>query len=120
MDFPEAGFNAAFDEEGVHTLSPDGSRQHLAWAELRAVLIETNDSGPFGADVWWILVGRDHHLSIPQGAFGEAALFERLQALPGFNNEMVISAMQSVENKLFLCWEEAAAGEKGFDLDNAI
>ena len=38
-------------------------------------MIETNDSGPFGADVWWLLFGADDRIAVafPQGATGEQA-----------------------------------------------
>jgi hypothetical protein len=79
----------------------------LAFGDLAAIVIETNDTGPWGDDVIWHLLGRAEGscLSIPQIAEGFAPLLERLQRLPGFDNEQVIAAMGSAALNAFLCWE---------------
>ena len=83
---------------------PDAEPRTVRWNNLRAVLIETTDQGPFVEDVWWVLVDGEGHCMIAQEVGGEA-LLARLQALPDFDNEAVIAAMMSVENKLFTCWQ---------------
>lgn len=93
-------------DTGVSCRRPSGLTEMVAWDDLRAVLIETNDSGPWGADVFWILVGEQRGCVIPLGATGEAALLERLQALTGFDNNVVIQAMASTDNQRFLCWKK--------------
>jgi hypothetical protein len=84
-----------------------GVTANLAVGDLAAVVIETNDSGPWGDDVVWHLLGRAEGscLSIPQIAEGFAPLLERLQRLPGFDNEQAIAAMGSAALNAFLCWE---------------
>ena len=79
----------------------------LAFDDLAAIVIETNDTGPWGEDVIWHLFGRAEGscLSIPQAAEGFSPLLERLQRLPGFDNEQVIAAMGSAALNAFLCWE---------------
>jgi hypothetical protein len=68
---------------------------------------ETNDSGPWGADVWWILVGNapESGCVYPNGATGEQEALEALQRLPGFDNGQFIEAMTSTENARFVCWQ---------------
>lgn len=87
---------------------PDTAPRTVRWDNLHAVLIETTDQGPFAEDVWWVLIYKDEdgegHCMIAQEVGGEA-LLARLQALPNFDNEAVIAAMMSVENKLFTCWQ---------------
>jgi hypothetical protein len=69
-------------------------------------LVETTDEGPFAPDVFWILVGTAASgCVIPQGATGDAILLERLQKLPGFDNDAFIRAMRSTSNEKFLCWK---------------
>lgn len=79
----------------------------LAFDALAAIVIETNDKGPWGEDVIWHLLGRAEGscLSIPQTAEGFSAVLERLQRLPGFDNQQVIAAMASTSLNAFLCWE---------------
>lgn len=85
---------------------PDGRTERVAWDELQAFIVETTDEGPGAPDVFWILLGSaESGCVIPQGATGDKALLERLQALPGFNNQEFIRAMGSTSNQRFLCWE---------------
>lgn len=104
---PESLYVVTFDDESVTNTHPDGTVETVKWADLGAVIVETNDTGPLGIDVMWLLLARDMKSGcvIPQGATGEDKLIVRLQALPGFDNEMLIEAMCSVANKRFLCWK---------------
>jgi hypothetical protein len=102
---PESNFVVTVDDRRIVCRHPSGDEKAVAWDDLDTVVIETNDTGPWGADVWWLLLGRDgSHCAIPQGASGEAALLDRLQALPGFDNTPFIAAMGCTENRRFLCW----------------
>ena len=95
------------------TLSDDliqfenGAVASMAISDLAAIVIETNDSGPWGDDVIWHFLGRAEGscLSIPQNAEGFSPLLERMQRLPGFENKEVIAAMGSTALNSFLCWE---------------
>lgn len=103
---PEAEFVVEVDDRLVRCTRPNGEVEQVDWEDLRAVILETNDTGPIGMDVLWILVGTDSGCVIPQGARGEDALIRALQRLPGFDNEAMIRASTSVENRQFLCWEK--------------
>lgn len=92
-------------DEAVIVYRPPGRTESVRWDELRIVLVETNDLGPFVDDVFWILVGTKGGCVVPQGIEGEIDLLDCLQALDGFDNEMLIKAMGSHENQRFLCWE---------------
>ena len=56
--YPEQAFTVTVSDEGVACRRPNGEVEAVRWADLRAVLIETNDEGPIAPDVFWILVGR--------------------------------------------------------------
>ena len=84
---------------------PDGAVERVGWADLETVEIVTTSDGPFAPDVFWVLYGRDGGCAVPQGATGDGMLLERLQALPGFDNDAVIEAMSSTSNRRFLCWQ---------------
>ena len=85
---------------------PDGKVERVGWAELETIEIVTTDDGPFAPDVFWVLRGRHSGCAVPQGATGDRLLLERLQALPGFDNNAVIDAMSSTSNRRFLCWQK--------------
>lgn len=105
----EARWLVAVTEEGVACTRPDGVTESVGWSELKVVAIETTDEGPFQMDVFWLLAGENGGCAIPQGVTGEDALLERLQQLPGFDNEAFIKAMGSTENQRFICWQKATA-----------
>lgn len=71
-------------------------------ADLGAVYVETNDSGPWGADVWWLLNDKSGQAKVafPLMATGQDVALARLEMLPGFE----IKGMNSTENARFLCW----------------
>lgn len=102
---PENDILVTITEQEITCRRPDGTVESVTWQSLRAVIIETNDLGPFCTDVFWILIGDTDGCVIPQGANGESELLHRLQILPGFNNEAVIEAMGSTDNNRFLCWK---------------
>jgi hypothetical protein len=96
---------------------PGGRIERVAFADLRAVIIETNDKGPFEEDVFWILFGArlESGCVYLQGATGAQHALAALQKLPGFDNEQLIRAMSSAHNARFLCWR--APGEPAFNAD---
>jgi hypothetical protein len=99
-----------FDDERISSTFPDGTVQSIAWHEIDRVAIETNDSGPWDADVWWLLEGSDKRCVYPQGATGDAeALDEYPKRLPDFRDHAVIKAMGCTSNARFICWERRNA-----------
>lgn len=101
----ESAVTVEIKDDLVTASYPDGSTQTIDWITLQRVEIHTNDSGPWGADVWWILFGPDGQCSYPGGATGEAEILERLQRLPGFDNDQLIEAMGCTANRRFTCWQ---------------
>jgi hypothetical protein len=103
MQHPEARFvvEVTADDEIV-CQAPNQVEQRIRIADLGAVYVETNDGGPWGADVWWLLTDRtgETKVTFPQMATGEDAALERLQLLPGFE----VRGMNSTENARFMCW----------------
>jgi len=93
----------------VSSTYPDGTVQKISWGAIETVEVHTNDSGPWDADVWWILRGVNSFCSYPQGATGEVDLIPKLQTLPDFNNNEFIKAMGCTSNKDFICWQKSKA-----------
>jgi hypothetical protein len=107
----ESRYVVTVDEKEVRCRRPSGETESVTWDDLDGVIVETNDTGPWGADVWWLLFGVNGASGcvIPQGATGEQALLSKLQSLPGFDNEQLIAAMSCTDNQKFLCWTRTAA-----------
>jgi len=106
MKHPEAQFLVAVTADNEITCrAPKQAEQRIRLADLGAVYVETNDSGPWGADVWWLLEDKagETKVTFPQLATGEDAAISRLRLLPGFK----VRGMNSGENARFLCWSAA-------------
>ena len=89
----------------VSALFPDGVSQTLSWRDLVRFEIHTNDSGPWGWDVWFALVGNKESVSFPLGATGQEAALEKLQAVTGKDRGQLIDGMNCTENRTFVTWE---------------
>lgn len=95
-----------FDDASVSASFPTGATQTIAWQAVNRVAIQTNDGGPWGADVWWFLEGADGCVSYPQGATGDPEMLKQFpDRFPDFNDTAVIQAMGCTTNALFVCWE---------------
>jgi hypothetical protein len=94
------------DESGISAFFPNGDKEAITWAEVERVAIETNDSGPWGADFWWLFEGKEKRCAYPQGATGEHEVLKNLpQRFPGFSDESVITANGCTSNSRFVCWD---------------
>ena len=92
------------DDAGVTVLGEAGA-ETVTWTDVVAVTIRTTDTGPFEDDLHWELHRRHGGVvSIGSETEGIGTLIERLQRLPGFDNEAVIAASSSTEIASFTCW----------------
>lgn len=106
---PESRWIVSVDENAIHVVDEAGDAKSVHKADLSGVAIETNDSGPWGADVWWLLFGREDRLvcAFPQGATGEQAALDYLMTLSLFDHREMIEAMSSTGNAVFPVWRRA-------------
>jgi len=107
---PEAQWSISLESERIAVRDAAGETRRIAMVQLGAILVETNDSGPWGTDFWWLFLDRTKQLACaaPQGASGEQALIDWLLALPGFDHEAMIRANGSVDNGFFELWRAPA------------
>jgi len=107
---PEARWTVGMEGNRITIRDDAGQITSIAKSDLSGVAIETNDSGPWGADVWWLLFDSADEMtcSFPQGATGEDALIAYLSALPSFDHGEMISAMRSTSNAVFPVWRRSA------------
>lgn len=103
---PEADWIVAMECGSIRVVDPDGGSLAVGKSELSRVAIETNDGGPWGADVWWLMFGAGGvpACAFPLGATGETEAVDYLTALPGFDHEEMVKAMSSTGNRLFAVW----------------
>jgi hypothetical protein len=105
--WPEARWTVTLVDEEVRATDPEGKVTTLRLSDLIGVAIETNDTGPWGADVWWLLSGPGDRVAVafPQGATGEQVVVDRLTGLPGFDLSRMMDAMRSTDNAVFPVWK---------------
>jgi len=99
-----------FNDEGIRVIYPDGTLHEMLWKNVLTIAIETNDSGPSGADLWWVMEGTNERCAFPQGATGETEVVEEafFRFFPGFKYETMAAAMVCIDNQRFICWERHA------------
>jgi len=105
---PESKWVVAIDGDLISIRDEAGLIKTVAKGDLSGVAIETNDSGPWGADVWWLLLDSSDLLAcaFPQGATGEDSVIDYVSALPSFDHGEMIKAMTSTDNAVFAVWRK--------------
>ena len=94
------------DDEGVFRTWGDGQEESVRWDQLAEIEIVTTDQGPIVDDVFWLLIGEDGKgCAVPSEAEGMNELLKRLQQLPDFDNEAVITAMSRTSHARFRVWK---------------
>jgi hypothetical protein len=107
--YPECLYQVSVNEHEVQVVDPDGNTDKMLLSDLTKVVVETNDSGPWGADVWWQWYGDSQAVcSYPQGATGEDQALAFVQTLNGFNDDQLRSAMGCTSNRRFVVYERSA------------
>jgi hypothetical protein len=103
---PESRWALSLQDGAIELTIPDGESQCVQLNQLTGVAVETNDTGPWGADVWWVLFGKDDKVAVafPQGSTGEKGVVDTLMALPGFDHQAMINAMRCTTNQVFSVW----------------
>jgi hypothetical protein len=102
-----------FDDDSVTCRRGSGLVETVRWSDLRAIVIQTTADGPVVDDVFWVLVGQTTGCVVPSESTGMDGLLERLQALPGFDNEAVMAAMACTDERKFICWERGGRRSPG-------
>ncbi|GAA5118063.1 hypothetical protein [Haloechinothrix salitolerans] len=98
------------DDTGVRRTLADGSVESVTWEELKSVVIRVIPEGPWSEDVFLMLAGSDGTgTAVPSGDPAADALIERLQTLPGFDNERFIEAMTTDADEAYVVWTAASA-----------
>jgi hypothetical protein len=103
--YSERTSHVGFDQERFWVRHSEKEEESFLWKELIGVAIRIFKNEPRTPHVFWILGVEKRLLTYPDKAIGEIKMLKRLQKLPGFNNNAIISAMSCIEDKTFICWE---------------
>lgn len=106
---PESRFSIHMTETEVSCHRPDGVVESVRWDDLQKVQVLTTSDGPLLPDRFWVLQGSEKAgCCIPWGATGDLELLQRLQELPGFDNQAIMQPAGITHEALHLCWEKSA------------
>jgi len=101
---PETRYNVNVTDEIFSVTDPDGKPSSVALDKITSITVETNDSGPWGMDVWFIVMGskESEFCTYPMGATNDLLALDYFSTLPGFE----LKGMNSTENARFVCWQK--------------
>lgn len=107
---PESSFIVKVLPDEIVVHPPEAFQEHIPISEIQTIAIETNDTGPWGADVWFKIecIEPSKSSAFPQGATGEQEFIDWVFNLPGFDANQFLAAMQCTENRRFECWSAKA------------
>ncbi len=100
----------AVDDGFIVTNDGLGTELRLPMASLRRVVVATDDSGPWGVDVVFLLYSSE---AAPVGIFpleatGVQNFIDWLQRLPGYHDRELAKAMSSTEVARFVVYDAQA------------
>ena len=101
---PESKWIVELTGSVLKTVDYEGLEKSIEVTKIEQIIVETNDSGPWGTDVWWRILTKEGLLSVPGGATGESEMLKNFQAFQEFDNEELINAMSSTDNAEFVVW----------------
>lgn len=100
---PEKKFTVEITNIIISVTNPDGRVAAIALKDITSIVVKTNNTGPWGMDVWFIIMGQDGEFcTYPMGATNDLLALDYYATLPGFE----LKGMNSTENAIFICWEK--------------
>ncbi len=102
---PESKFTVDVTDKKLFVTNPDGKVSSILLKSITSIIVETNDSGPWGMDVWFIIMGASDNefCTYPMGATNDEKALDYFITLPRFE----LKGMNSTENARFVCWQKA-------------
>jgi hypothetical protein len=90
-------WSVSFSDGDIVTSDGQGAERKLPLCDLRRVVVATDDSGPWGADVVFLLYSNDPDPAavFPLEATGRDGFVEWLSAQPGYQDRELAKAMGS-------------------------
>jgi hypothetical protein len=104
---PLAKWSVAIEGDSIVTSDGSETTRNLSIPELRKVVVQTDDSGPWGADVLYFLFTGDTEPAavFPLEAQGCQNFVEWLSSLPGYDDRELARAMGSTSVARFVVFE---------------
>jgi hypothetical protein len=102
---PEKKFKVEITNTIISVTNPDERVAEIALNDVTSIVVKTNNTGPWGMDVWFVVMGQDGEFcTYPMGATNDLLALDYYATLPGFE----LKGMNSTENAIFVCWDKKA------------
>lgn len=103
---PLTRWSVSILDGNIVTSDGNGAERRLPLRDLRRVVVATDDSGPWGADVVFLLYSSDPDPAgiFPLEAAGRENFVEWLSAQPGYQGRELAKAMGSTRVARFEVW----------------
>lgn len=96
-----------FDGVGVIRRRSDGVIEYVEWDNLEEVGVRTTGTGPYFEDFFLLLHGKDNSgCVLPLQEAIDTGIVEKLQSLPGFDNEKLMQASLDLHESYYICWQK--------------
>ena len=107
---PLAKWSVRFEGDFIVTSDGSDTTHHLPISQLQKVVVRTDDSGPWGADVLYFLFPADPE---PKGVFpieaqGCQEFVKWLSTMPGYRGRELARAMASTDLAKFVVYERGS------------
>lgn len=99
-------WSVGFVNDNIVAGDGQGAERKLHLPDLRRVVVATDDSGPWGADVVFLLYSNDPEPAVifPLEAAGRGDFVKWLSAQPGYQDRELAKAMGSTQPARFEVW----------------
>lgn len=90
-----------------HTITAEGPLAHrtsVRIEDIHEIGVETDDTGPYVEDVFWLINRDSDSLRIPQDTPVFKSLMDAFRSFDGFDWQPFIEAMACTDRRYFLCW----------------
>ena len=106
-DDPAGNWSVMLDMHDLITTDGTGAERRIPVQALTSVVVATDDSGPWGDDVVFLLFAGEPEAAtiFPLEARGCQGFVEYLSKLPGYNDKAMATAMGSTSVARFIVWE---------------
>lgn len=84
----------------------DNNENSVDFNNIKKIIINTNDSGPWGNDFIYSISDNRTTIYFPLGCKGEPEILKLLQSIEGFDNQQFTLAVTSTENNSFLVYKK--------------
>lgn len=107
-----AQWSVSLDGDDIVTSDGQGNERKMALRDLSRVVVATDDSGPWGADVVFLLYssGSDPKCLFPLEANGQDGFITWLESQPGYNSRELAQSMGSTKVARFEVFSRAPNG----------